>query len=86
MKQSPHNPRCEHTGIAHSSIGAVTVCNDRNIVHLSLSHVTLRLTPEAFRNLGELLRNSQGQLEQAFHAVEGSGANIGETIPHPPLH
>jgi hypothetical protein len=86
MHSDQHNSRCEHTGIASSTIGDVTVCTDCNIVHLTLSHVTLRFTPDAFRCLAELLGVAQGRLEQAFRSVEGTGANTHESPAHPPFH
>jgi hypothetical protein len=86
MMHSRQPERCEHTGVAKSPIGDVTVCTDCNIVHLTLAHVTLRFTPESFRCLAELLRVSQGRLDHAFQAVEGAGAGTVESTIHPPLH
>jgi hypothetical protein len=86
MHKSQQHSHCQHTGIANSSIGDVSVCTDCNIVLLTLSHMTLRFTPEAFRCLAQLLNLSQGRLDQACQAAEGAGAQTPPSVIHPPLH
>lgn len=64
-----HAAGCKHTGIAHNSVGDVSICAECNIVHLTMSHMTLRLTPEAFRSLSDLVSLSQFRLEKAQQSV-----------------
>ena len=73
MHSDKHTSGCTHVGIAHNTIGDVTVCNECSVVHLTLSHTTLRLSPDAFRSLSELVTLSQQRLdkaEQSTTAVE----------------
>lgn len=64
-----HAAGCKHTGIARNTVGDVSICAECNIVHLTLSHMTLRLTPEAFRSLSDLVSLSQFRLEKAQQSV-----------------
>ncbi len=75
---SDHAAGCKHTGIAHNTVGDVSICAECNIVHLTLSHMTLRLTPEAFRSLSDLVSLSQFRLEKAQQSVKPRQAAKGQ--------
>ena len=72
MHSDKHTSGCTHVGIAHNTVGDVSVCNECSIVHLTLSHVTVRLTPDAFRSLSELVKVSQQRLDKAEQAVQAT--------------
>ena len=75
---SDHAAGCKHTGIAHNTVGDVSICAECNIVHLTMSHMTLRLTPEAFRSLSDLVSLSQFRLEKAQQSVQPRQAAKGQ--------
>ena len=94
MHSDKHTAGCTHVGIAHNSVGDVSVCHECSIVHLTLSHMTIRLTPEAFRSMASLVALSQKRLDQGQQSVSASAAHAAPTVsastpsepaPFPPI-
>jgi hypothetical protein len=48
--------------VAQSPLGSVTICPDCGVVHLVVSHVTLRFTSDAFGALEQLVTQAQARL------------------------
>lgn len=86
MHPGQEGSACQHTGIARNNVGEVAICVDCNIVHLTLQHMTLRLSPEAFRSLSQLLAAAQGRLDEAWQARQGQGAGGAERPAQPLVH
>lgn len=72
--------------VADSSIGHVSICPDCSVLHLSLSHVSVRFTPEAFRALAEMVGAAQARLEQVSRSSAAAAAVIDEARNGPKLH
>jgi len=80
-----HQP-CQHLAISESAIGDVSICPDCNVLHLSLSHVSLRFTPDAFRALTELIGAAQARLDQVARTSAAAAAVLDEKRPAAKLH
>jgi hypothetical protein len=78
--------QCEHLAIADSSIGHVSICPDCSVLHLSLSHVSMRFTPEAFRALTAMLAAAQSRLDHVAQASAAAAAVIDDVRHGPKLH
>jgi hypothetical protein len=78
--------QCQHLAIAESSIGHVSICPDCSVLHLSLSHVSMRFTPEAFRALTAMLGEAQSRLDHVAQASVAAAAVIDEARHGPKLH
>lgn len=57
-----HLPSCQHTMLARSPVGHVSVCPDCGVVHLSMDCVSVRLEVNAFLALAEMLSQAQKRL------------------------
>lgn len=68
---APEN--CQHIQLADSHIGCVTICPDCGVVHLALNHITVRLTPDAFRALAGMTGQAQARLD---HVASASAAAV----------
>jgi hypothetical protein len=77
---------CQHMTVADSNIGHVSICPDCSVLHLSLSHVSLRFTPEAFRALAEMVGAAQARMEQVSRSSAAAAAVIDEARNGPKLH
>ena len=82
----PQDPPCQHLAIADSNIGHVSICPDCSVLHLSLSHVSLRFTPEAFRALAEMVNAAQSRLSHVAQASAAAAAAIDDARHGPKLH
>lgn len=94
MHTDDHKAGCTHVGIAHNTVGEVSVCHECSIVHLTLSHMTIRLTPEAFRSMASLVALSQKRLDRAQQSANASAeaqlasattAKTPDPAPFPPI-
>ena len=86
-KPSPDpSQQCQHLAIAESSIGHVSICPDCSVLHLSLSHVSMRFTPEAFRALAAMLGEAQTRLDHVAQASVAAASVIDEARHGPKLH
>lgn len=56
-------PPCQHIGIAHNAMGNVVICPDCGVVRISLEYLTIRLAPEAFRALAQMLNVAQDRID-----------------------
>lgn len=81
----PDEP-CHQVAIADSKVGQVTLCAGCGNVHLGLSNVALRFSPEAFRALAELLETAQFRLDYADQAGQAAAAAIDAARSGPKLH
>lgn len=77
--------RCQHIPIAHSSAGQVAICAECQVVHVELGHVSLRFTPDTFREIGHMFASAQARLERAS---EASSAPVAKPVGSggPSLH
>lgn len=66
---------CHLTVAARSGIGMVCQCAGCGCVHLTLAHVTVRLTPEALAELSQLLAQSRRRI-RAEPAETASAASL----------
>lgn len=64
---------CRHVSVAESPIGSVTVCPHCAVVHLAISHVTLRFTADAFGALEQLVAQAQARLGMAAPPAPATG-------------
>lgn len=64
MNLDSQSKNCTHVGLAHSSVGAVSVCPACGVVHVALKYLSLRLELDAFRELAHMLACAQIGLEQ----------------------
>ncbi len=77
---------CQHLTVAESSIGHVSICPDCSVLHLSLSHVSVRFTAEAFRALAEMVGAAQERLVQVARSSGAAAAVVDEARHGPKLH
>ena len=86
-KESSSRPEnCNHVQLADSNVGHVSICPDCNVVHVSLNHVTVRLTTEAFRALSTMTGEAQSRLDHVAQASAAAAAVIDEARHGPKLH
>ncbi|MES2316605.1 MAG: hypothetical protein V4631_03850 [Pseudomonadota bacterium] len=83
---APNDDPCHQLEIADNSVGHVTLCAGCGQVHLSLAHVTLRFTPEAFRAMAQLAITAQVRLEHVGQAGTAAAAVIDAARHGPNLH
>ena len=81
----PDEP-CHQMAIADSRVGQVTLCSACGQVHLGLSNVALRFSPEAFRALAELLATAQFRLDYIDQAGQAAAVVIDAARHGPKLH
>ena len=81
----PDEP-CHQMTIADNKVGQVTLCAGCGNVHLGLSNVALRFSPEAFRALAELLETAQFRLDYVEQAGQAAAAAIDAARHGPKLH
>ncbi|HEY0064956.1 MAG TPA: hypothetical protein VGC21_22750 [Telluria sp.] len=67
---------CQHLTIADSNIGQVSICPECSVLHLALSHVSLRFTPDAFRALAEMVTAAQTRLDQVSQTSAAAAAAV----------
>ena len=79
---APEN--CHHIQLADSHIGHVSICPDCGVVHLALNHVTVRLTPDAFRALACMTGEAQSRLDHVASASAAAAAVIDDARKGPP--
>lgn len=85
--QPPNRPEsCNHVQLADSNVGHVSICPDCGVIHVALNHVTVRLTPEAFRALAQMTGEAQSRLEHVAQASAAAAAAIDEARHGPKLH
>jgi len=66
---------CRHLLLSQSDVGHVSICAGCGQVHVSLQFITLRLEPEAFRAMGNLLTEGQLRMDTLPRGViEGVAA------------
>lgn len=63
MERSPTSSSCQHTLLARSPVGHVSVCPECGVVHLSLDCLSLRLELTAFQTLAEMLSQALQRLD-----------------------
>jgi hypothetical protein len=68
-------PPCQHLAIADSNIGQVSICPDCSVLHVALSHVSLRFTPDAFRALAEMVGAAQARLDHVAQSRAAAAAS-----------
>lgn len=61
--------------VAQSDVGAVTVC-PCGVVTLTLQYLSLRLEPEAFRSLSQMLFHAQTRLDRAVARPVGAATAL----------
>ena len=81
----PDEP-CHQLSIADSKVGQVTLCAGCGNIHLGLSNVALRFSPEAFRALAGLLETAQFRLDYIEQASQAAAAVIDAARHGPKLH
>jgi hypothetical protein len=81
----PDEP-CHQLAIADNNVGHVSLCSGCGQVHLSLGHVSLRFTPEAFRALVDLTGTAQSRLDHIDQAGQAAAAVIDAARHGPKLH
>lgn len=62
MTHHTHDQTCQPQHLASSPLGSISSCPHCAAIHLTLGQVTLRLSPEAFRDLGHLMAQAQASL------------------------
>ena len=77
---------CHHVAIADNAVGQVSLCSGCGQVHLTLAHVSLRFTPEAFRALGDLAATAQFRLDHIADAGHAAAAVIDAARRGPRMH
>lgn len=84
----PRTPpeNCHHFQLAESHVGHVSMCPDCGVVHVALNHITVRLTPEAFRALAAMTGEAQARLDHVAQASAAAAAVIDEARHGPNLH
>ncbi len=70
MKHSDLSPACQHTLLARSPVGHVSVCPDCGVLHLSLDCLLVRLEEKAFQALAAMLTQAQQRLEADMSLAE----------------
>jgi hypothetical protein len=86
MKTDPQEP-CQHISIAHGHAGHVTICPECNVVQVVLSHLSLRFTPDTFRDVAQMLGAAQARLDHVNQASAAAAALIdGAEHTGPSLH
>lgn len=77
---------CNHLTISENPVGDVTICPDCNVLHLTLSHVSLRFTPDAFRAFNELVGAAQARLDQVAQTSAAAAAVLDDKRHMAKLH
>ena len=54
---------CRHVELVRSQVAEVAMCPDCNVVHITLQHVTVRLTADAFQELVWNLSQAQSVMD-----------------------
>ena len=62
MPLADHTAPCSHITVAQSQVGKVSLCPECAVVHLAVAHLTLRLTPDVFCALEQLLTQARSLL------------------------
>jgi hypothetical protein len=65
MPEADNTASCRHLTVAESPIGKVSMCPECAVIHLAIAHVTLRLTPDVFNALEQMLRQARALLDPA---------------------
>ena len=65
MAHSSTSSSCQHSLLARSPVGHVSVCPDCGVVHLSLDCVSVRLEVGAFQAMAEMVSQAQQRLHGA---------------------
>jgi hypothetical protein len=73
---TPNPERCQHIAIANSQSGHVTVCLECSIVNVSINNLSLRFTPEVFRDVAHMLAAAQARLDHVREASTAAAALI----------
>jgi hypothetical protein len=73
---TPNPERCQHIAIANSPSGHVTVCLECSIVNVSINNLSLRFTPEVFREVAHMLASAQARLDHVSEASAAAAAVI----------
>jgi hypothetical protein len=69
-------PPCEHIAIAHGKAGHITICPECNIVQVVLHQISLRFTPDGFRDMATMMGEAQARLDHVFQASAAAAALV----------
>ncbi len=78
MSKDQNQEACSHYGLSQNKVGAVSLCPSCGVLRLSIAHVSIRLEPEDFDQLTQLMVSAQAHLEYLADAHEASlaGSNV----------
>jgi hypothetical protein len=80
MSDASSDNECHLVPIARSGMGWVSVCRGCGNAHLTLEHLTLRFTPDAFRELTGLTVLAQRQLDARHVAQRGASPELASQV------
>lgn len=63
MPHSATSPACQHTLLARSPVGQVSICLDCEVVHLSLDCLSVRLEMAVFLAFADMLLQAKNRLQ-----------------------
>lgn len=81
MEHLSTSPSCQHTMLARSPVGHVSVCSDCGVVHLSMDCLSVRLEVNAFLALAEMLSQAQKRLN-GMQPHEGHACHESAHVVH----
>lgn len=85
QQPEPSDGTCHPVALAHSPVGSVTICPDCGVVQLNTDCVSVRMDPEVFEAVTQMLlmarcRYYEAQRRDARHVVPPS------EVPHVAVH
>ena len=63
MSSAKNSQPCRHIELVRSQVAEVAMCPDCKVVHITLQHVTVRLTSDAFQELVWSVGQAQGIID-----------------------
>lgn len=78
--------QCQHIPTAQGKTGHITICPECNVVQVVMSHLSLRFSPEAFRDVTRMFGEAQSRLDHVSEAGAAAAALIDAARQGPNLH
>ena len=85
--RAPSPDVCQHIALARGDNGHVAICPECNVIQVVLSHLSVRFSPEAFRDLAQMVGTAQARLDHVQQASAAAAALVeGADALSPSLH
>lgn len=82
MSSAKTTQPCRHIELVRSQIAEVAMCPDCKVVHITLQHVTIRLTSDAFQELVWSVGKAQSLIDRNFTDHHPKQSNAAHQMVH----